>query len=333
MTRSEATRQAPEVKHVKMNLKTAEFLLDLWLPAIRATIRPSTYQGYAAIVSNHVVPSVGDLALEDISAQHLNALYARLLSSGRLFNKTPLSPASVIRVHAVLRRAFRDAVRWGYMGDNPASNADPPKQRMGGSHLQTWTSEELRRFLAAASADEHHLLWVLLAMTGMRRGEVLGLRWQDLDLENGLVLVRQTVIAIGGKVEFSTPKTAHGRRIVALDPVTLHTFRKTCGYDQRDPDDLIFCDSIGQPLFGPTVTKQFNRIVAAAGLPRIRLHDLRHTHATLALQLGIHPKIVSERLGHSTVAFTLDIYSHATPHMQAEAALQIGGLISDARIS
>ncbi len=333
MSRPRATGQVPEVEHAKMDLKTAEFLLNLWLPAIRATIRPSTHQGYAAIVANHIVPSLGDLALEDVSSQHLNALYARLLSSGRLVNKTPLSPASVIRVHAVLRRAFRDAVRWGYLVDNPASKAAPPEQRAGGSHLQTWTSAELRRFLLASSADEHHLLWALLAMTGMRRGEALGLRWQDLDLENGFVLVRQTVIAIAGKVEFSTPKTARGRRIVALDPVTLHTLRRTCGYDQHDPAHLIFSDSHGQPLFGPTVTKQFNRIVAAAGLPRIRLHDLRHTHATLALQLGIHPKIVSERLGHSTVAFTLDIYSHATPHMQAEAALQIGGLISDARIS
>ncbi len=228
MTRSEATRHAPEVKHTESDLKAADFLLNLWLPAIRATIRSSTYKGYAAIVSNHVVPSLGHLALRDISARHLNALYARLLSSGRLFNKTPLSSASVIRVHAVLRRAFRDAARWGYLDDNPASKADPPKQRMGGSHLQTWTSEELRLFLLAASADERHILWVLLAMTGMRRGEALGLRWQDLDLENGLVLVRQTVVAIGGKVEFSTPKTARGRRIVALDPVTLQTLRETC---------------------------------------------------------------------------------------------------------
>nr|MBA2599292.1 site-specific integrase [Actinomycetota bacterium] len=130
-----------------------------------------------------------------------------------------------------------------------------------------------------------------------------------------------------------TPKTARGRRVVALDPVTLGTLRSELGQHQHRPDDLIFLDASGEPLFGPTVTKRFNKIVACAGLPRIRLHDLRHTHATLALKLGIHPKIVSERLGHSTVAFTLDIYSHATPHMQAEAALQIGGLISDGRIT
>ncbi len=126
MSRSDTSRDALALSHPNTSMKTAEFLLDLWLPAIRATVRRSTHRGYSAIVSNHVVPSVGELHLQDVSAQELNALYARLLSSGRLFNSGPLSPASVIRVHAVLRRAFRDAIRWGYLDDNPASKADPP---------------------------------------------------------------------------------------------------------------------------------------------------------------------------------------------------------------
>ena len=312
----------------KARMPVGTFLLDQWLPAIRPTIKPSTYSGYEAIVRNHILPNLGSVVLRKIRAETINAFYGHLLASGHAINGAGLTASSVIRVHAVLRRAMRDAVRWGYLKENPATRADPPKQKMRVDQMNTWTAGELTKFLEESSADKDRYLWLLLAMTGMRRGEVLGLRWQDLDLANGVITVRQTVTAIGGKRVFSTPKTSRGRRVVALDASTVSALRRWRQQHSKNPSDLVFAERDGTPLFGPGVTKRFNRIVERAKLPRIRLHDLRHTHATLALQLGIHPKIVSERLGHSTVALTLDIYSHATPHMQSEAAERFGALLS-----
>ena len=238
-----------------------------------------------------------------------------------------LAPATVIRVHATLHRALRDAVRWGQLNENVASRADPPKQKNGLSNVQTWTVEQLRTFLRFVRDEHDRLLWVLLAMTGMRRGEVLGMRWQDIDLDESVLAVRETVVNISGRKELSTPKTSRGRRVVALDVETVDALRSAWECGGRPLSGRIFQDKNGEIMNGCSVSKRFGVLAAAAGLPRIRLHDLRHTHATLALQLGIHPKVVSERLGHSTVAFTLDVYSHAMPHMQAEAADRIGSLV------
>jgi integrase len=304
------------------------FLTDLWLPAIRPTLRNSTHTAYSSHVRNHLEPHLGDQVMRKLQPQRLNVLYAELLAGGNMKSAVGLAPETVIRVHATLHRALRDAVRWGYLRENPADRADPPKQKMGSQKMRTWSAEELRRFLEAASEDRDHILWLLYAMTGMRRGEGLGLRWQDVDLVGGVIAVRQTVIDVGGRVEFSTPKTARGRRVIALDPSTLKTVRNHWARNKRPADSLVFCRSDGLPLKPGQVTRRFSAILAKAGLPRIRLHDLRHTHATLALQLGIHPKIVSERLGHSTIAFTLDVYSHATPHMQSDAAVRLGELMS-----
>jgi integrase len=316
------------VKEAERTPTIEKFLTELWLPGIKPTIRHSTLSGYSGIVRNHILPELGDLKLRSLTPQRLNAFYARLLACGHCVKGTGLAPSTVIRIHATLHRACRDAVRWGYLTTNPADKADPPKQKMGGFEMRTWNAGELRVFLEAASLSTEPDMWLLFAMTGMRRGEVLGLRWKDVDLERGLVSVRQTVLNVGGRRVFSSPKTARSRRVVALDPATVATLRKHWSNKAGDPSALIFSEEDGRPLDGNAVTRRFVKLLTEAGLPRIRLHDLRHTHATLALGLGIHPKIVSERLGHSTIAFTLDIYSHATPHMQSEAALKFGALIS-----
>ena len=171
-------------------------------------------------------------------------------------------------------------------------------------------------------------MWVLFATTGMRRGEVLGLRWCDVDLESATIAVRQTLVSVGSELLFCPPKTARGKRVIALDNRTIQVIRRHMKQvGSAESDDLLFTQSDGTPLNPNRVTKTFHELIAAAGLPRIRLHDLRHTHATIALQAGVHPKIVSERLGHSTISLTLDVYSHAIPHMQRDAADRIGKLI------
>lgn len=304
---------------------TVEQFLERWLPAIENTIRPSTFAGYRAHVRHHIVPHLGEQRVRDVTATALNTMYGSLL--GKVSTKgRSLGPATVRRVHATVHRALRDAVRWGLLDENPADRSDPPRLRTG-IEMKTWSSDEVRFFLEFSKHDALHALWFLLATTGLRRGEALGLRWPDLDLRGGNLAVRQTIVEVGGKILVSTPKTARGRRLVALDAATLAVLKRHNRGLSQSHNGLVFARSDGQPLRPSVVTRRFARLVADSGLPKIRLHDLRHTHATLALQAGVHPKIVSERLGHSTIAFTLDVYSHALHHMQREAADKLGELL------
>jgi integrase len=300
------------------------FLVDKWLPAIKTTIRESTWAGYEGHVRLHIVPRLGHLRLDEIGPAELNGFYAELLESGKVSGRGGLSPGSVRHVHVAIHRALRDAVRWDYLEANPAERCDPPKLKFNGNHMRTWTADQLSSFLSFTKRSELYELWLLLAMTGMRRGEALGVRACDVDLERGELAVRQTVVEVSGRVGFSTPKTARGRRVIALDPGTATELQPLVG---RSAGDSLIFHRNGAALEPSQVSHTFSRLVKRSGLPWIRLHDLRHTHATLALEAGVHPKIVSERLGHSTVSFTLDVYSHAIPHLQTEAAEKIANLI------
>ena len=237
-------------------------------------------------------------------------------------------------MRAVLHRALKDAVRWGVLARNPIEAADPP--RIASSReMKIWTAEQLDTFLAFTSEDRLHALWQLLAMTGVRRGEACGLRWCDCDLEQGRIAIRRALVPIAHTVLVSEPKTARGKRSIALDERTVavlkaHAARQPterhCAKDWTE-SGLVFTRPKGLALPPNSVSRCFVRAVKQAKLPEIRLHDLRHSHATLALRAGIHPKVVSERLGHATVAITLDTYSHAIPALQEEAAERIAGLV------
>lgn len=260
----------------------------------------------------------------------INRFYSTLLSDGRVDGRPGgLQPSSVRRLHAALHKALKDAVRWGYLETNPADAADPPKLHAEGPReMRTWTAAELRMFLEFVRGDVFHPLWFVLATTGMRRGEALGLRWCDVDLVAGHLAVRQNIVMAGAELHLSTPKTNRGRRVVAIDARTvavLDSFRASSRGGA--PAALVFEPCFERAISPPLVSKRFRKLNEASGLPRIRLHDLRHTHATLALEAGVHPKIVSERLGHSTVLLTLDVYSHAVPHMQRGAADQIARVL------
>lgn len=306
-------------------IRLGPYLRDVWLPAIRTRVRPSTLSSYESHVANQLEPRLGTLALDRLGPERLNSFYADLLEDGRADGKGGLGPATVRRVHAALHRALADAVRWGYLADNPADRCDPPRIRVGDNEIRTWSAEQVAGFLQSIAGHDLHPLFLLLVTTGLRRGEALGLRWSDIDLERGELAVRRTVLSVSGKIISGTPKTAKGRRIVALDDHSTTVLRAMRSTDPR-PDGLAFGRN-GAPLDPVAVSKTFTRLVRRSGLPVIRLHDLRHTHATLALRAGVHPKIVSERLGHATISLTLDVYSHVIPHMQVGAADKVASLI------
>jgi integrase len=329
--------QGAYVEPTKQTLST--FFEEQWFPATESTLRPSTFATYKTIVRKHLLPRLGSLPLQALTAARLNALYADLLKSGRKDGKGGLSSSSVRYLHAVIRKALSDAVRWNLLMRNVADAADPPRATR--TQMKTWSAREVRRFLDHVKDDRLSAAYVLAATTGMRRGEVLGLRWQDLDLDAGRASIAQTLIVVGGyEVRYSEPKTARGRRMVALDPQTVTTLKehrerqmleRSLMGDAYTDSDLVFPREDGSVLHPDGFSDAFWRHTKAAKLPRIRFHDLRHTHATLALAAGVHPKVVSERLGHASITITLDTYSHAIPAMQETAASLVAALVFDSK--
>jgi integrase len=203
--------------------------------------------------------------------------------------------------------------------------------------MRTWTAEQVRQFLSRVADSPYRVAWIVLLATGIRRGELLGLRWSDLDLDAGRLQVRRSLVSVGYELHVSEPKTDRGRRSIALDASSVAALRQhrkrqleqrvALGLGRPGPESLVIARPDGSPVHPDRLTKLFEAATKAAGLPRIRLHDLRHTHASLALAGGVHPKVVSERLGHASIAITLDTYSHAIPQLDQAAAETVGALI------
>jgi integrase len=318
-----------------------KFLLDEWLPAKRAGLRPSTFNSYDRIIRLYVVPAIGGAKLAEIDGSMLNGLYARLLTSGRSDGRsTPhgagLAPKTVRNVHGVLVKAFKDAVRWGRVIRNPCDSADPPAAKS--PEMKAWTADELRAFTAATSSHRWAGVWALLATTGMRRGEMLGLRWSDVDLDAGTVTIRSTRIRYGTTIARSTPKTARGNRTIAIGPATvsvLRAWRRAQAEDRllmgagwRNDDDLVVTHADGAAPNPEAFSNLFGDLVKHAGLRPVRLHDVRHSYATAALAAGVPVKVVSQRIGHADVGVTLKVYAHVMPGDDAAAALSADALLA-----
>jgi integrase len=307
-----------------------EFLIERWLPSRQLSVRPSTYASYRNAIARHVLPELGHLQLQMISADRLDRFYAALVANG-------LSVKTVRNVHVLIHKALRDAVRKNLVVRNVADAADPPKlQRATRSEMQTWTPDDLRRFFDGISTHRLAAAYVLAATTGMRRGEVLGVRWVDIDFAARRLQVRQTILSVEYEVIVGQPKTRRGERKIALDSETINVLlahRATQQHERLLLGDgyhdhgLVFTRGDGRPIHPDSFSQTFDRTVRRLGLPRIRLHDLRHTHATLGLSVGIPVKVMSDRLGHATTAFTMDIYMHAIPAVEDDAADQVAGLM------
>lgn len=326
--------------------RLGEFLTDDWLPAIKVTIEASTWASYQRYLRLHVIPPLGGVRLEAVDPGMLNHLYADLLDHGRLDGKPGgLSRRSVRYIHTIIGRALGDAVRWGRIVRNPAQAATPPRAaqtKTQAPEMKTWDAETLARFLAAEQPSRYHVAFLFLATTGCRRGEALGLRWGDVDLDASRSSLRHTIGAIDHRIyEKSTPKS-HRARVIDLDADTVAALRswRTRQAAERlllgpayDDRGLVFCHPDGRPYHPDRFSREFDRRIARHGVPRIRLHDLRHTWTSLALQAGVDVKIVSERLGHASATITWDIYQHVTPAMQSGAAERVAALIFRPRAS
>ena len=313
----------------------ASYLVDEWLPAMRPPrVRPSTWLSYQRNIERHVIPALGNMELQRLTPAQLTAFYRSLLTAGRLDGRGSLSAKSVKNIHGVLHSAFKDAMRWGYVARNVADATDPPK--VVTPEMRVWSPTELRSFLAHVRDDRLYAAWMLFTTTGMRRGEVAGLRWSDVDLTTGRVTPRKPRVQVNYKVHVSEPKTAKGKRSLALDPVTVAALREhrarqaeqrlAVGPRWRD-SRLVFTWPDGRPIHPQRFSKWFEQHTRAAGLPRIRLHDVRHSYATAALAAGIPAKVVSERLGHANIAITMDTYSHVLPGLDELAAGTVARLI------
>jgi integrase len=322
-------------------LSVGEYLLDRWLPRTRTGAKTRADRELHMRV--YVVPRIGGLTLEELSGDDLTFLHDHLAVRGRTRAPHPefgqgLSPTTVRRIHTMLHKAFADAIRWGLLERNPCDRADPPStsevkgRARSARHTYTW--DDLGRFLEVASDDRLFAMWHLFVTTGMRRSEVAALMWRNLDLETGLLSVTRAAVEVKGKVdERELTKSSSSRRAIELaeqDVAVLRQHRKMQLEEQialhgswREPE-RVFTSPVGGRLYPPDITRAFHVLTNRAGLQRIRLHDLRHTFATLSLKSGEPAKIVTERLGHSTTAYTQDAYQEVMPGMQRDAARRFG---------
>jgi len=325
---------------------TVSELLHTWLEAKSGTISPNSEKDYEITIRRHIAPAIGRMHVQKLNPAQLQAQFTAWKDAG-------LQPRTLARVHSILNQALDKAVEWGIVYRNVCSAvARPSIPKRAGT---VWTPEQTRAFLHAAMhrpvltrggdtgktrPDDLSPLWHFLALEGMRRGEALGLRWQDVNWQRGTVHISQTVVADrtnrGRALIQPRTKTGAGSRSVKLTAETLAVLkehrdrqafvRKAAG-DAWQDHDLIVCTSHGTPVNANNVTRSFQRLCMIANLPPIRVHDLRHGAATMLLRAGVPAKIVSERLGHANIGVTLDLYSHVTGDMQDAAALAMSELM------
>jgi integrase len=306
-------------------------------PTARAAVRPTTWTTYRIYAEAQVIPALGHIPLQALTAAHLNRLYANLAEHGRRDGRGGLKPKSVRHVHVLLHKALSDAVRWGLVARNVADAADPP--RVPHQERGAWSAVELRAFLEATSEDRLAAMWLLFTTTGMRRSELLGLPWRAVDLEatSGRLAIVQTVVVLEQRpVIVAEAKTATSRRQLALDPFTtaalkayrVQQLQERLAWGPAWTDTgLVFTREDGQVLHPERVSKRFTRLVRDAGLSPITLHGLRHSYATAALAAGQPLKVVSERLGHASTSITANLYQHVLPSMDERTANAVANLI------
>jgi integrase len=295
--------------------------LEDWLLTVEHRVASSSYRRYCDHVRLHVIPELGKLSLTKLTAQHIQLLYAHLLAAG-------LSNRSVASIHTTLKQALKDAMRVDLVPRNVATLVRPP--RPAHFEMQPLSVAQVHQLLDAARGDRYEALYILALSTGMREGELLALRWQDIDMVQHTVTVRQGLREVGGKYVVHETKTKHARRTIGLPDVAIQALHTHWEHQQREypGSELVFTDTHGH-LIMPSVFRKvyYKRLFKQIGLPDLRFHDLRHTFATLLLANGINVKVVSEALGHANITITLQTYVHVMPHMQQQAVEKMQSLL------
>lgn len=305
------------------NLTVGEYL-DRWLAdCVKGTVRESTFERYEYAIRPHLKPALGRIKLKSLNPAHVRTLYREKLDAG-------LAPATVQKLHVVLHKALDQAVADGLIPRNATDAVKVP--RIDREEINPLNAEEANRLIEAAHGDRLEALYVLAVHTGLRKGELLALKWDDLDLEAGLLRVRRTLTYSGGRHSFAEPKTKKSRRTVRLTTSAVSALRDHLGRQIEEmeklgslyrPGGLVFANETGGIVNPSNLrNRSFSRVLESSRLSGqgVRFHDLRHTCATLLLSRNVNPKIVSEMLGHANIAITLDTYSHVLPDMQEKAA-------------
>ena len=300
-------------------LTLSNYMLS-WLEHRKHEVRWQTWRRYEQLFRIHIQPNLGNIKLVKLQPDHLRDLYTQKLDNG-------LSATTVKHIHAVLRAAMHQAERDQIIVRNVCRQVDPPRTKQ--YQINPLSPEQARRLIQEVSGHEDEALYLVALTTGMRQAELLGLRWQDVDLQNGFISVRRSLVFQSGSWSLDEPKTKGSRRRIHLtsngdEVIRSHKAKQLEHHVALGPayqdHDFVFPTAIGTPRRGANVVyRSFRPLLRSAGLPQIRFHDLRHTAATLLLSQGVHPKVVSEMLGHSSVRLTLDTYSHVTPTMQQQA--------------
>lgn len=303
------------------NQTLAEFLAYWLEKQAKKVLRESTFSIHNMVIQSRIIPEIGHLPLKDLHPLHISDFYDTL-------SNEEYSNDYIRYIHNILKKSLKKAVAWELISKNIMDHVDPP--RLKAKDISTWTMEESNTFMESAKENKFYIVFLLALYTGMRRGEILGLRWKHVDFENRNLSVTQTLYRTREKgLIFQEPKTKNAKRQIALPGFVIEELKKHkleqnkiklalgAGYQDHQ---LVNCYEDGRPIDPRNILKHFERVTQKAGVPRLRFHDLRHTHATILLQLRENPKVVSERLGHSNIGITLDTYSHVIPDMQQDTA-------------
>ena len=316
---TEILRELDTVGHVGLSgMSTADFLRRWLRDYAEVRVREKSYGIYSNFVERHIIPVLGHIPVDRLSPLDIQSMESGCLRSG-------LNPRTVGHCHGVLSQALRWGVRMGVVRNNMADAVDAPRAQRYEARVLSW--DEVSILLSAAESTGSYPIILIALLTGLRRSELLGLRWRDIDLDNAFISVNHGLVRLPKRLVLGPTKSGRPRSVSL--PVQVVECLAGVLESRRDdgmagPDDMVFCRSDGSPLRPDGVTRAFIRLASEVGILGVRFHDLRHTHASLLLGEGVHLKVVSERLGHSGIAITADLYSHVSLGLQQEAAVQLG---------
>lgn len=314
----------------------AQFLVQ-WLEHVKANVSPRTHERYNEIAIKNIVPLLGQVTLRQLKPVQVSQAYTKALASGRRSGKGGLSPQTVHHIHRVLKQALTQAVRWQLLIRNPADAVDPPKVER--HRMTTYDMSQTAELLDAVRGTRIFIPALLAVLCGLRRGEIAALRWRSIDLANAQIAVVESAEQMNGSVRLKETKSGRARTVAisgsVVEELRAHRMQQAqnmlrLGVRLLD-DSYVAALADSSPMQPTFITHEWVRIISGTALPRVRFHDLRHAHATHMLASGVHPKVASERLGHSKVGITLDLYSHVMPGMQEDAVAKMDAALKAAR--